>query len=235
MLQRAERASRPQVEQWCGLAFIPVLATAVYYTLPSGLQQYAAVQFLPQLLGYLSLALWVGKQDVVSFRLGLNSSQLPRGLQWGLPVGIALGAVNTIVILWIAPWLGADIEFLRETPHARAPALMMLPWAILFIAIGVELNFRGFLLGRLLAFSYHTGLNAYPRLANAIAIVGSALVFSFDPFMVATFKHLHWIAVWDGLVWGMMWVRLRNLYATITAHAVEVMVMYAVLKMVFKT
>ena len=53
--------------------------------------------------------------------------------------------------------------------------------------------------------------------------------------MVATFKHLHWIAVWDGLVWGMMWVRLRNLYATITAHAVEVMVMYAVLKMVFKT
>src|SRR5687768_10830279 len=138
MLQRAERASRPQVEQWSGLAFIPVLATAVYYTLPSGLQQYAAVQFLPQLLGYLSLALWASKQDVVAFRLGLTSSRLPQGLQWGLPVGVALGVLNSIVILWVAPWLGADIEFLRETPHARAPALVMLPWAILFIAIAVE-------------------------------------------------------------------------------------------------
>ncbi|MEP6886841.1 MAG: CPBP family intramembrane glutamic endopeptidase [Nitrospirales bacterium] len=235
MPPRTERASRPQVEQWSGLAFIPVLATTVCYTLPSGLQKYAAVQFLPQLLGYLALALWASKHDVISFRLGLNSSQLPQGLQWGLPVGVSLGAVNTIVILWIAPWLGADIEFLRETPHARAPALVMLPWAILCIAIGVELNFRGFLLGRLLAFSHHTPLSEYPPLASATAIVGSALVFSFDPFMVATFKHLHWIAVWDGLVWGMMWVRLRNLYATITAHAIEVIVMYSVLKMVFRT
>ena len=233
MPQRTERASRPQVEQWSGLAFIPVLATAVYYTLPSGLQKYVTVQFLPQFFGYLSLALWASKHDVVSFRLGLNPSQLLQGLQWGLPVGVSLGAVNAIIILWIAPWLGADIEFLRDTPHARAPALVMLPWAIVLIAIGVELNFRGFLLGRLLAFFHHTGLNDYPRLANAIAIVGSAFVFSFDPFMVATFKHLHWIAVWDGLVWGMMWVRFRNLYATITAHAVEVIIMYAILKVIW--
>jgi hypothetical protein len=233
MPQRTERTSRPQVEQWSGLAFIPVLATAVYYTLPSGLQKYVAVQFLPQFLGYLSLALWASKHDVVSFRLGLNPSQFPQGLLWGLPVGVSLGAVNAIIILWMAPWLGADIEFLRDTPHARAPTLVMLPWAIVLIAIGVELNFRGFLLGRLLAFFHHTGLNDYPRLANAIAIVGSAFVFSFDPFMVATFKHLHWIAVWDGLVWGMMWVRFRNLYATITAHAVEVIVMYAILKIIW--
>ena len=229
---KTERASRPQVEQWSGLAFIPVLATAVYYTLPAGLQTSAGVQFLPQLLGYLSLALWASRHDVVCSRLGLNSSQLPQGLRWGLPVGVALGALNTIIILWIAPWLGADIEFLRDTPHARAPALVMLPWAILCIAIGIELNFRGFLLGRWLAFS-HTRLSKYPRLAGATAIVGSALVFSFDPFMVATFKHLHWIAVWDGLVWGMMWVRLRNLYATITAHAVEVIIMYSVLKIIW--
>jgi membrane protease YdiL (CAAX protease family) len=60
----------------------------------------------------------------------------------------------------------------------------------------------------------------------------SALAFSFDPFMVGTFRHLHWIAVWDGIVWGMMWVRRRNLYATIAAHAVEVMVMYSSLKLV---
>jgi membrane protease YdiL (CAAX protease family) len=232
MTQRTERVYRPQVEQWSGLVFIPILATAVYYTLPCWLQQYVAVQFLPQLLGYLSLALWASKHDRVAFRLGLNSWQLPQGLQWGPLVGVALGVVNTIVILWMAPWLGADIEFLRETPHARAPALVMLPWAILFIAIGVELNFRGFLLGRLLAF-FHAQLSEYPRLVRATGIIGSALVFAFDPFMVATFKHLHWIAVWDGLVWGMMWVRLRNLYATITAHAVEVIVMYAILKIIW--
>lgn len=233
MPQRTERASQPQVEQWSGLAFIPVLATAVYYTLPSGLQKYAAIQFLPQLLGYLSLALWASKHDVVSFRLGLTSSQLPQGLKYGLPVGVILGAVNVMLILWVAPWFEISIEFLRETPHARAQTLVMLPWAILFIAIGVELNFRGFLLGRLLAFSHQTLLSKYPRLASATAITVSALVFSFDPFMVATFKDLHWIAAWDGLVWGMMWVRLRNLYATITAHAVEVIVMYAVLKIMW--
>ena len=233
MLQRTKRAPEPQVEQWSGLVFIPVLATSVYYTLPPGLQQYAAIQFLPQLLGYLSLGLWASKHDVISFRLGLNTSQLPQGLQWGLPVGVILGAVNVMVILSVAPWVGINIEFLRETPHARAPTLVMLPCAILLIAIGVELNFRGFLLGRLLAFSHQTLLSKYPRLASATAITVSALVFSFDPFMVATFKDLHWIAVWDGLVWGMMWVRLRNLYATITAHAVEVIVMYAVLKIMW--
>jgi hypothetical protein len=65
-----------------------------------------------------------------------------------------------------------------------------------------------------------------------IAIALSTLVFSFDPFMVATFKHLHWIAVWDGIVWGMIWIRIHNLYATIVAHTVEVIVMYAILKIV---
>jgi len=87
------------------------------------------------------------------------------------------------------------------------------------------------LLGRLLAgFERSRGLSS--RLASASAVGISALAFSFDPFMVATFRGLHWIAVWDGMVWGMMWVRRRNLYATIVAHAVEVMVMYSVLKLV---
>lgn len=233
MRQRAERSPAPQVEQWSELALIPVLATAGYYVLPTELQKSSAVQFLPQLLAYCSLALWVIKNKAISFRLGLAWSQLSQGLHWGLPVGVTLGAVNVMVILWVMPWLGADIDFLRDTPHARMPVLIMLPWAILLIAIGVELNFRGFLLGRLLALSHRAWLSEYPRLASAVAIVISALVFSFDPFMIATFKHLHWIAVWDGLVWGMMWVRLRNLYATITAHAVEVIVMYSVLKIIW--
>jgi hypothetical protein len=47
---------------------------------------------------------------------------------------------------------------------------------------------------------------------------------------VATFHQLHWIAVWDGLVWGILWVSLRNLYVTIVAHAVEVILLYLVIR-----
>jgi membrane protease YdiL (CAAX protease family) len=235
MRLRAERPPASQVERWFGLVLIPVVATAGYYILPAELQKSPAVQFLPEILAYCSLALWTIKNTAASLRLGLARSQLSQGLQWGLPVGVTLGAVNAMVILWIVPWLGADIDFLRETPHARMPAFIMLPWGILLIAIGVELNFRGFLLGRLAALSQRSWLHEYPLIGSGIAVIVSAFVFSFDPFMVSTFKHLHWIAVWDGLVWGMMWVRLKNLYATIAAHAVEVIVMYSVLKMVFKT
>jgi thiamine transporter ThiT len=64
----------------------------------------------------------------------------------------------------------------------------------------------------------------------ALALIASALIFAFDPFMVNTFQHLHWIAVWDGLIWGIIWLRTRNLYITIVAHAVEVIVMYSSVK-----
>ncbi len=63
-----------------------------------------------------------------------------------------------------------------------------------------------------------------------LPITVSALTFSFDPFMVATFRHLHWIALWDGLVWGWVWLRMRNLYAVITAHTVEVMMLYLIIR-----
>jgi membrane protease YdiL (CAAX protease family) len=153
--------------------------------------------------------------------------QIPQGLRWGLPTGLALGLLNLSVIQGVVPWSGSDITFLRETPHGRAPVAVMLPWAILIIAFGVELNFRGFLLGRLLALVQCAGMHAW---GPPLAIVLSSLLFSYDPFMVATFKHLHWIALWDGVVWGMIWVRIRNLYATIVAHTVEVIVMYSFLK-----
>jgi hypothetical protein len=58
----------------------------------------------------------------------------------------------------------------------------------------------------------------------------SALTFSFDPFMVSTFRDLHWIALWDGLVWGWMWIRMHNLYAVMTAHAVEVAIVYLIVR-----
>jgi thiamine transporter ThiT len=63
-----------------------------------------------------------------------------------------------------------------------------------------------------------------------MALLVSALTFAFDPFLVNTFRHLHWIAVWDGLIWGTMWVRTRNLYLTIVAHVTEVVLMYTVVR-----
>ena len=108
----------------------------------------------------------------------------------------------------------------------------MLPWLIILIAVGVELNFRGFLLGRLLALCESRAFGKRPEIGPVLAVGASALTFAFDPFMVATFKHLHWIAVWDGIVWGMIWLRLRNLYAPITAHVVEVMVLYSTIKVI---
>lgn len=220
-------------ERWAGLALAFPVATLLYYLLPSSLQARTALLFLPQAVGYLGLAIWLRRNTHIGERLGLTLSQLPEGLRWGTPVGIILGLANAAVILWVVPLLGSDIQFLRQTPHARLPVAVMLPWAIVAIAIAIELNFRGFLLGRLCALSEQPGAGAASRIVSrGVAISLVSLVFSFDPFMVATFKHLHWIAIWDGLVWGMLWVRLKNLYTTIVAHAVEVMIVYTILKMV---
>jgi membrane protease YdiL (CAAX protease family) len=226
-----ERAEDQDVERLAWLAFLPVAATLLYYVLPSGLQERVLLQFLPQGLAYLGLAVWARRNHGVVTRLGLAPSQFRQGLGWGLATGLILGSLNVSVILWIVPWLGGDIEFLRETPHARMPTALMLPWAIVLIAVFVEVNFRGFLLGRLTAL-LRSSAYLPVRAGSAVAMAGSSLAFSFDPFMVATFKHLHWIAVWDGMVWGLLWLRLRNLYATIVAHAVEVVIMYSVLKVV---
>lgn len=217
-------------EPFAWLALLPVLSTAGYYFLPSHLQDDLAIQFLPQILAFLGLFIWAGhhRGDSV-LRLGLPPEKVGQGLRWGLATGLLLGGSNVLVILYLVPLLGGNIAFLRQTPHALAPIALMLPWFILFIAVFVELLFRGFLLGRLLALLSGGARTSWaPHTPLAVGL--SALVFSFDPFMVATFKHLHWIAVWDGLIWGIIWVRLRNLYATIVAHAVEVIVMYSVLK-----
>ena len=223
-----DQATGEDSEQLTGFALPPLIATGLYYSLPSSLQSILAVQFLPQMLAYLGLAGWAVRNGELPRRLGLKVHQLRQGLRWGAVTGLILGGVNVSVILWLVPLLGGDISFLRETPHARVPAAIMLPWLILSIAVAVEVNFRGFLLGRLWALSVRIG--AGPVLAPTVAITGAALAFAFDPFMVATFKHLHWIAVWDGLVWGVLWLYLRNLYAPMTAHAVEVIILYSTLK-----
>jgi membrane protease YdiL (CAAX protease family) len=138
--------------------------------------------------------------------------------------------LNTFVILSAYPHLGYDISFLKTTPHGRLPLLVMAPWFICGIALLVELNFRGFLLGRLAALESGLWRSGLAQSLSPLALITCALIFAFDPFMVNTFQHLHWIALWDGLIWGIIWLRTRNLYTTIVAHAVEVIMMYGTVR-----
>ncbi len=226
------RSSDLPPERLAWLAWLPVAATALFYVLPPDLQTYRAFQFLPQLAAYTALAAWSTCNTSLTSRLGLQPVRFGRGLRWGLVTGLGLGAVNVAVILWLVPALGRDITFLRDTPHARIPAAVMLPWFIAAIAVFVEVNFRGFLLGRFLVLAERMAPALPPPLASGLAVAATALAFSFDPFLVVTFRHLHWIAVWDGIVWGVLWLRLRSLYAPIVAHAVEVMVVYSIVRAV---
>ncbi len=209
-------------ERGAGLILLPIVSTLFFYLTPIQWQESTLLQFLPQGLAYVGLLIWIGLNTHIVRKFGLEQERLLSGAAWGIAVGLLLGTVNLLVIVKIIPWLGIDITFLRETPHAKIPFWLMMPWCIVLIACFVEINFRGFLLGRSLALGF----------PSTLAIAVSAVLFAFDPFMVATFKHLHWIAVWDGLVWGLLWVKLRNLYATIVAHVVEVILMYSVVRVV---
>ncbi|MSR25335.1 MAG: hypothetical protein EXR96_09700 [Nitrospiraceae bacterium] len=222
----------PSHERATWLAGLSILATVLFYALPADLQSHLALQFLPQVVAYTALAWWASRNSDIMARFGLRPVQLGQGLRWGTATGLILGAANVGIILWVVPWIGYDIAFLRGTPHAQIPPAVMLPWFIVLIAVLIEVNFRGFLLGRLLVLAEQMAPALHTPLASGMAIGMTALAFSFDPFMVITFQHLHWLALWDGLIWGLLWVRLRNLYVPIIAHAVEVMVMYSVLRKV---
>ncbi len=218
------------------LALIPICLTGFFYLLPSSHQQNPLLQFLPQLSGYGALAVWWKYNDHALTSLGLSRGRLNRGLLWGLCTGCVLGVVNTTVILWAVPTLGGEITFLLDTPHAKVPMLVMIPWLTVVIAAGVELHFRGFLLGRLESacrqWIPESCVGGLP-LCSLAAMLMSALAFAWDPFMVMTFRHLHWIAVWDGLLWAAIFLRWRNLLAVIVAHAVEVIIMYLSIKAAF--
>jgi membrane protease YdiL (CAAX protease family) len=217
--------STPERAAW--LALLPALATLGYYALPSSLQQNLWITFGPQLAAYASLILWALSNPGWKTALRLDTNGVRPHAKWGALVGVALGAVNLSLILQVIPALGGDIIFLRETPHAQAPVWVMFPLGIAAIGILVELNFRGFQMGRLLTLF---GDSLYGRIA---AVVVSALVFAHDPFMVRVFQHLHVIAVWDGLVWGILLLRTGSLYATMAAHTVEVWILYVWLKLWF--
>lgn len=214
-------------ERAAWLALIPVLATLSYYLLPAPLQQNLWIIFSPQLLAYGSLAAWALVNPGWKTALRADPTDIRPAVQWGALVGLALGAVNLSLILLIIPELGGDITFLQRTPHAHAPVWLMFPVGIAAIGILVELNFRGFQLGRLLA------LFGDSRGGRIAAVVISAMVFAHDPFMVRVFQHLHVIAVWDGLVWGILLLRTGSLYATMAAHTVEVWILYVSLKLWF--
>ena len=221
-----------QAEEWgATLALLPIAATLGFYALPASLQERTLVLFTPQILSYLALGFWAAhNRDIVS-RLGLEKGNIRDGLRWGLLTGLLLGCLNTFVILSAYPHLGYDISFLKTTPHGRISLLVMVPWFICGVAIFVELNFRGFLLGRLAALESRLWRSGFTQRLSPLALITCALTFAFDPFMVNTFQHLHWIALWDGLIWGIIWLRTRNLCITIVAHAVEVIVMYSAVRM----
>ena len=217
-------------ERGAALALLPIAATLDFYALPASLQEQTLIQFAPQILSYLSLGLWATRnRDIVS-RLGLEKGKVRDGLRWGLLTGLLLGCLNTFVILSAYPHLGYDISFLKTTPHGRLPLLVMIPWFICGIALFVEVNFRGFILGRLLIWGRQLLGPKLSPLVGTTAVGISAITFAFDPFMVNTFQYLHWIALWDGLIWGIIWLRTRNLYTTIVAHAVEVIMMYGTVR-----
>jgi membrane protease YdiL (CAAX protease family) len=217
-------------ERGAALALLPIAATLDYYALPDWLQTQQLIQFAPQLIAYLAFALWASHNSQILSRMGLTRKRLGPGAKLGLLTGLVLGGLNTLVILQVVPFLGYDITFLKTTPHAQLPLLIMVPWFIFGIALFVEINFRGFLLGRLATLESTVWKSELCRRLSPLALISSALVFTFDPFMVKTFQHLHWIALWDGLIWGWIRVRTGNLYATIMAHAIEVIVVYSAVR-----
>ncbi len=219
-------------ERGAALSLLPIAATIDFYALPDWLQAQTLVQFAPQIIAYLAFVLWAVHNATIFTRFGLQRQKLGQGLRLGLLTGLILGALNTAVILRTFPAMGYDISFLKQTPHARLPMLVMIPWFITGIALFVEFNFRGFLLGRLATLEANLWLIPSVQRFSPLALLVSALVFAFDPFMVTTFRDLHWIAVWDGLVWGLIWLKTRNLYVTIVAHAIEVIVMYSAVRSV---
>lgn len=227
----SERATTVQAnERGAALALLPIATTVAYYLLPASLQERILLQFAPQFLAYLALALWATHNHPVLPLLGLHPRGLKSGFWRGLAIGLGLGGLNTIMILKAIPAVGYDITFLKDTPHARIPVAIMLPWVIGGIALFVEINFRGFLLGRLAVLESALWQSPLLRRLSPLALITSAVAFSFDPFMVATFQHLHWIAIWDGLVWGTVRLKTNNLYIPIVAHALEVIVMYSAVR-----
>ncbi|MBI3609263.1 MAG: hypothetical protein HY204_01005 [Nitrospirae bacterium] len=216
-----------RVERWNGLAVIPVLLTFTYPLWSPFPADALWPTLMPQLAAYAGLIFWCVVNDRCFSRLFITADRLAKNLLRGGFIGVLTGLVNLWVIVGLTPRLGYRFDFLRDTPHARMPFAVMVPWGIVLIAFWVELNFRGFILGRLAVMS---GDKPY---GPAIAVTVSALAFSWDPFMLTVFRGYHWLALTDGLIWGGLLIYTRNLFSTVAAHAVEVILVYSVLKIFY--
>src|SRR4029078_5397409 len=175
-------------ERGAALALLPIAATIDYYALPDWLQEEALIQFAPQIIAYLAFALWAVYIGSVLTRFWLEMRHLAGGLRIGTLTALVLGGLNSLVILLLLPSLGYDIAFLTHTPHAQLPVFVMIPWFIGGIALFVEFNFRGFVWGRLVAMESGIWRHASLRCLSPGALLTSTLLFSFDPFMVNTFR-----------------------------------------------
>lgn len=179
------------------------------------------------MVSLLVLGIWIRLNSERSERLYLHKKGVKGAVSKGIAVGIGLGLLNLFVIVKLTPWLGYSNEFLRETPHADLPLWAMFPFGILLISLLVEVLFRGWILGRFLS------LFRAARGGTCYAVLLSALYFSFDPFMVIYFKGYHWLALTDGIVWGALLLKTGNLGSSISAHTVEVWIVYLVLKVFY--
>jgi len=171
-----------QTKEWgAALALLPAAATLGFYALPASLQEQTAVLFAPQIVAYLAFGLWAARNGNIVSGLGLEKRNFRDGVRWGLLTGLLLGCLNTFAILFVYPHLGYDINFLKITPHGRLPFLVMVPWFICAIAFFVELNFRGFLLGRFTALESRLWRSGVAQRFSPLALIASALIFAFDP------------------------------------------------------
>lgn len=208
------------------LLVFPLISVVLYYLLffPSSRLH---LVLAPLAVGFLSLIAWSVWNRGGLDKLRLRRKGLGAAVGKGALTGVCLALFNLFVILELTVWLGYSYDFLRETPHAGLPFRVMFPLGILVIGFGIEVLFRGWILGRFWALLKNI------RGGAALSIFLSALLFSFDPFMVAYFRGYHWLALSDGIVWGALLWRTQNLFSTVAAHTVEVWIVYFILKIFY--
>lgn len=206
------------------LVFIPILANIIFYLYPAEKANTISL-FFPQILSYLMMILWSRINRKSNIRINLTNYKA--SIIYGVAAGLITGGMNLFFILKVTGWLGQDYEFLRETPHAKTPFLLMMPFGIILISALVETNFRGFIMNRFLTIFGNSSGGIYA----AIAI--SSIVFATDPFMLYYFKLFAWLALFDGIIWGYLFYRTGSIFGPISAHSVCVVIVYTILKVFY--
>lgn len=221
---RASRSSSKEPFSW--LLLVPCGSVLIYFLFfyPAS---HLLLVFTPLILALFTFICWWRWDQGSLSRLYLRKEGLKEAILLGAAAGIVLASFNLFVILKLTLWLGYSYDFLQRTPHAHFPIWLMLPFGILIIGFAIEVLFRGWILGRLWALMKDIRGGAY------LSIFLSALVFSFDPFMVIYFKGYHWLALSDGIIWGGLLLKTQNLGSTIAAHTVEVWIVYSILKIFY--